>query len=177
MKLVMKRSLRGGAAAVAAIAVGGALSGCVGRPRSAHVAPAGNCAVTAPDGSAPVKGNGLNYGNDRLSVVLWPKGVLLVGPLPGGGANAVVRADGSIYAKQGWWRQVAGRLRVEGRRLDRSARPLDAEVPEGYDLTGFQPVGITFPTTGCWRIVGHLGSAKLEYVVRVKIAYPAAWLQ
>jgi hypothetical protein len=30
------------------------------------------------------------------------------------------------------------------------------------------PAGLTFPTTGCWRITGAVGDARLEFVVRVR---------
>ena len=36
-----------------------------------------------------------------------------------------------------------------------------------YGEQGFIPVILTFPTTGCWRVTGTLGTAKLSYVVKV----------
>lgn len=156
------------------IALGTVLAGCSGVPRSAPASradagssPVKACPVTRPDGSAPFKRKGLNYGNRWLGVVLWPKGVLVAGPLRGGGSYAVINPDGSIYAKQGWWREVEGRLRVRGERLNGGARQLRVEVPEGYGATGFQPTRLTFPTLGCWRIVGSVGDAELPFVVRV----------
>jgi hypothetical protein len=127
----------------------------------------GSCSQTQPSSHPEYELKGFNYGNRAIGVALWPKGVLTAGPLPGGGMMATVNPDGSIHAKQGWWREVKGSLRITGTRLDRSAPPLRADVPEGYESTGFQPVGLIFPTTGCWRVVGHLGDARLAYVVRV----------
>jgi hypothetical protein len=56
---------------------------------------------------------------------------------------------------------------VRGERLDAAAPPLAADVPAGYGAEGFQPTGLTFPTTGCWQVVGSVGDASLEFVVRV----------
>ncbi len=49
-------------------------------------------------------------------------------------------------------RGVAGKLRIDGHRLDGQAPPLTAHVPDGYGDSGFQSTGITFPTEGCWRV-------------------------
>jgi hypothetical protein len=80
---------------------------------------------------------------------------------------ATVNPDGSIWVKLGWWRGVPGRLVISGRRLDASAPPLRADVPDGYGTLGFQATGLTFPTLGCWRVVGRIGRAHLTFVVRV----------
>lgn len=126
------------------------------------------CSVTRPQ--APLDSgasSAINYRNRGLGVVLWPRGHLVAGQLIGGGSYATINEDGSIYAKQGWWRWADGRLRVSGGRVDASAPPLRVRVPDGYESDGFQPVGLTFPTTGCWQIVGRVGEASLTYVVRV----------
>jgi hypothetical protein len=127
------------------------------------------CAVTVPtartDGSFGP--SGFNYGTQKLRVDLWKAGTLRAGILPDGGAMAIVNDDGSIYAKQGWWRGVRGKLRVTGRRLDGFARPLRVDVPDGYGPKGFNPAGLTFPTAGCWKVTGKVGSAQLSYVVKV----------
>ena len=62
---------------------------------------------------------------------------------------------------------MEGRLRIEGRRLDRSAPRLRADVPAGYGPTGFQATGLTFPTRGCWKVIGRVGDARLTFVVHV----------
>lgn len=80
---------------------------------------------------------------------------------------AVINADRSISAKVGWWRGARGTLVIEGRRLDASAPPLRADVPEWYGSQGFQPTGLTFPAMGCWQVVGKVGRARLTFVVRV----------
>jgi hypothetical protein len=109
-----------------------------------------------------------NYGTSRLRAHLnWKDGILRAGTLPDGGSVATIGADGTIRVKQGWWRGQAGRLLITGRRLDRSAPPARANVPTGYGDTGFTPVELLFPTTGCWRVDARQGTAKLSYVVRV----------
>jgi hypothetical protein len=134
---------------------------------------AATCTPTVPTRSAPPgvvdpTAAGFNFGTQRLRVQLgWPKGRLAAGIRPDGGSLATVEEDGSIHAKVGWWRGVAGRLTVTGRRLDAAAPPLTAHVPSGYDRTGFQPTGLVFPSTGCWRVEGRVGAARLTFVVKV----------
>jgi hypothetical protein len=155
--------------AAAAIAV--ALSGCLGEhdPPPASKA-AGPCHVTTPGGDVSFGSPGFDYGNGRLGVALWPGGVLVAGPLPDGSSYADVMPDGSIVAKLGWWRAVEGRLSIAGQRLDAAAPSLRADVPAGYGSSGFQATGLTFPTPGCWRVIGSAGRASLTFVVLVRPA-------
>jgi hypothetical protein len=126
------------------------------------------CAVTAPSGKVPVAGHGFNYGNRSLAVALWPNGELIAGRLADGSAYAEIKPDGSIVAKLGWWRGVEGRLAIQGERVDAAAPPLRAHIPGGYGPAGFQPSGLTFPTRGCWKVVGSTGRARLTFVVVVR---------
>lgn len=78
-----------------------------------------------------------------------------------------VRADGAIGIKFPWYRRAAGRpLTITGRRLDSSAPPLSAEVPDGYHGT-FQASAIVFPTERCWRVTGRVGGRSLTFVTAV----------
>ena len=131
--------------------------------------PASTCPVTdvrgrrPPDPATP----SFNYGNATIRVALSPpNGRIVAGRLPGGGYRATLNEDGSIDAKVGWWRSGSGRIRISGRRLDRPAPPLRAHVPAGYPA-GFQASGLTFPTTGCWRVTGRYRDASLTFTVLV----------
>jgi hypothetical protein len=163
----------------AGLALAAALAGCGGEPSPAAAvesSPAAavqlaeasrQCHVTKPDRNAPYAEEGFNYGNESLGVVLFPRGRLVAGRLPDGSYQAEINPDGSITAKVGWWRAVEGRLRVRGKRLDRRSRRLRADIPDGYPPTGFQPTGLTFPKTGCWKVTGRVGDARLSFVVKV----------
>jgi len=138
----------------------------------ASAAPAGRktllarCPVTAPNASAPA--GTFNYGNARIRAQIWPHGILVAGRLPDGSAWAEINPDGSIVAKLGWWRGVAGTLSIKGRRIDAPAPPLRVELHlASYPEKGFIPSTLTFPTVGCWRVVGSQGGASLVFVVKV----------
>ena len=158
---------------VIALAAGAAIT-CVftGEAASTPSVPTRSCAVTIPK---PMPGRhgfgaaGFNYGSSRIRAHLfWPAGILTAGILPSGAAMAIINKDGSIYMKLGWWRGVDGRLRISGHRMDRAAPALRARVPTGYGIRGFQPAGITFPTIGCWQVVGMVQRQRLTFVVKVR---------
>jgi hypothetical protein len=121
-------------------------------------------ARTRPPSSVP---RSFEYGNGTIAVSLNPSnGRLVAGRLPGGGSMATINDDGSIDAKVGWWRAGGGRIRITGRRLDAHAAPLKAHIPGGYG-GGFQATGLTYATTGCWRVTGRYGRAQLTFTVLV----------
>ncbi len=83
--------------------------------------------------------------------------------------------DGEWYAgpngvKVLWYRSARGKLGIQGRRLDGSAPPLRADIPDGYGATGAQASGIIFPTEGCWEVIGSAGEKELRFVVQVRPA-------
>jgi hypothetical protein len=66
-----------------------------------------------------------------------------------------------------WYSEVAGEIRVTGRRLDAEGVALSAEVPSGYDHVGYQPSSILVPEPGCWEITGSVGEQTLRVVADV----------
>lgn len=87
------------------------------------------------------------------------------------GGPGYILEDGSLEMKTPWWRLSPGRLSVEGQRLDAPAPPMRSYIPDGYAAAGFQPVGLIFPTPGCWKITARLGAGSLSFVTIVdKIA-------
>jgi hypothetical protein len=80
-------------------------------------------------------------------------------PLPG------YRFEGGD--KSYWVRPVGEQLTVIGHRLDGVSIPLQASIPCCYP-TGFQIVGLDFPTKGCWAIEGRAGKSELRYVTEVR---------
>ena len=145
-----------------ALALANSLSLRGERALARRIAAVDPCPITHPNGSSP-PGSTFGsefHGNGAIWVGVWPSNVVVWEP----------EADGSIEAKFGWWRGVAGKLRIEGRRLDATSPPLGAEVPDGYGDAGFQASGILFPTEGCWEVTGRVGPASLSFVTLVVAA-------
>lgn len=133
---------------------------------SAHqgVAEAPACAVTVPNGRGTSgEGDGGNHGNEALATALWPGGRVEFKP----GGPGCVEPDGYLGMKWPWWRGVPGALKIEGRRLDGSAGPLRAHIPNGYGNAGFQSTGLLFAGPGCWEVTGRIGDATLSFVTLV----------
>ena len=152
----------------------------VGEGRQLPVRPAQTptpCEVTIPNGIAavPEQADTASHGNKQLSVGpfgLWPNGTVVFKP---GGAGFVTR-DGSLGMKFGWLRGVPGQLKIEGRRLDAPAPPLRAEIPNGYEDSGFQATYLIFSTPGCWEVTARVGDASLTFVTMVvKIGDGPEW--
>jgi hypothetical protein len=145
-------------------------SSCALAPSASSAETAATChvtvarAATRPPASVP---RSFDYGNASIAVALDPpNGRLVAGRLPGGGSRATINRDGTIWAKVGWWRAGSAKPVITGRRLDAPAPRLRADVPDGY-AAGFQATGLTFPTTGCWRVTGTFGKAHLTFTVLV----------
>jgi hypothetical protein len=117
------------------------------------------CPITRPNGSPPPgRTAGTEFhGNGAIWVGLYAANVVVDEPNP----------DASIGAKLGWWRGAPGQLTITGRRLDGTAPPLTASVPDGYGESGFQATGVSFPVVGCWEVTGRVGQASLTFVTLV----------
>jgi hypothetical protein len=116
--------------------------------------PTGPGTMTISNGDWPVSFTETWYGNDALWAGLGPS---TVGRwFAGEGGNKVL-----------WVREIAGRLTVEGRRIDADAPPLTVSVPDGYGDQGIQASGVVFPTEGCWEVVGKVAERELRFVVAV----------
>ena len=156
--------------ALAMIAVACAAAAANGARHSVGLAAATACKLTVPSArNRPPKPvpRSFDYGNASIAVALaTPNGRLVAGRLPSGGYRATINANGSIDAKYGWWRAGDGDITITGRRLDAHAPPLKAFVPNGY-AGGFQATGLTFATTGCWRVTGRFERAHLTFTVLV----------
>ena len=140
-----------------------------GRQTARKSAPA-KCPVTlpskAPDEARNLFGACCAHWNGQLFVGgLWPDGTVVFRPHGPGSIDP----DGSLGMKFGWYRGegLHGKLIIHGKRLDASAPPLRAFIPEGYADTGFQATGIIFPTEGCWQVTGEVAYARLTFVTRV----------
>lgn len=118
------------------------------------------CPVTTSNKAAGDRTGG-NYGNEALSTSVGQ----LVSFGPGG--PGCVEPDGYLGMKWPWWRHVNGALTIEGRRLDGSARPLRASIPNGYGDTGFQSTGLLFDGPGCWEVSSRVGDASIVFVTLV----------
>jgi hypothetical protein len=121
-------------------------------------------AATRPPRSVPAS---FNYGNTEIAVALLPaNGRLVAGRLPAGGSRATINADGSIYAKYGWWRSGSVKPIITGSLVNDRRTRLRTSVPGGYGA-GFQATALTLPTTGWWRITGRFANKKLVFTVSV----------
>jgi hypothetical protein len=74
--------------------------------------------------------------------------------------------EGNRGMKVAWFRPEGAELEISGRRIDKSAPPLEAYVPSGYP-TRFQATGLAFPTEGCWQITAKAAQSELSFVVWV----------
>jgi hypothetical protein len=122
----------------------------------------GPCNVTIPGGITQIEPG--FYGTKELAFAgAWRDGTIVFKP---GGAGFVL-PDGSLSMKFGWQRGVRGALRIDGRRLDATAPPLRAHIPNAYGDIGFQATALIFPTPGCWEVTGRVGNASVTFITKV----------
>src|SRR5262249_26962822 len=92
--------------------------------------------------------------------------------------HTVWAAASHLYAgkdgnKVAWIRPARVRLVITGRRLDGPPAPLQADTLGVYD-TQFQVSGMTFPSAGCWEVIGKAGDKELRFVTLVTPKPPKA---
>lgn len=143
--------------------------------------PPGDCPVTHANGSTPPgeARSGDYHGNGKLWTTLHHDGMFTVAResspnyLNRDGSIAVdgvLGPDGSVGIKAPWWRGpgVRGRVTIRARRLDREGGSVARMIPpSGYGLTGFQATGLSLPSTGCWKVTGSVGGARLTFVTLI----------
>ena len=125
--------------------------------------PAG-CPVTVPrQARQPADASdGLRwYGNAAVWVLLSVSGVLGTDP----------QQRRPWYSKVPWWRTVPGVLTIRAGPVGGLAAGFHADVPSGYDPTGFQPSGLYWPRLGCWQVTGTIAGQALTFTVWVKAGY------
>ena len=139
--------------------------------------PPQSCA-TPPNGRTPPgEARSLyHHGNGSLWTMLWRDGVIVAD-------KSAQDADGSIRMKFAWWADVAtkngARLAISGNRLGAEHEELRVGVlhpawPEtAFSGTGFWTTTLTFPSAGCWEVVGRIydgasALTTLRFTVAVK---------
>ena len=101
------------------------------------------------------------YGNGVLWVMLPPGGVL-----------PAYRQPSGLYTKFPWFRVQPGSLHVTGERLDGPTGDFSASVGtvDAYGARGFDPSGLTWPSPGCWRVIGTvIGHGSLTITMQVAV--------
>jgi len=110
-----------------------------------------------PSGMSPPPLRGF-YGNDALWVELGTSDGTLAG---------VAEPAGTLGAKFGTYRLVEGALAVSAHRLDGPTGDTSVSVPGGYGGSGFQSMGISFASAGCWSVTETVGGHELVFVIRL----------
>ena len=107
------------------------------------------------------------FGTDRLWTNLPVNGML-----KGLGADRSAMHT-TFSEKLFWWRQGYAeprpKLTVTGKRIDSPASPLEIS-PAANAFTkhaSAMPVGVGFPTVGCWQITGRYEDEELTFVIWV----------
>ena len=118
-------------------------------------------------------------GADPMGVTNWyinQGRTIWAGPVPESGwpSGGTLFSGGAVVKGQKtyWVRPRGTQLLVSGRRLDASAAPVEAHIPCCY-TSGFQIVGLLFPTEGCWEVTAKAGDSELHFVTLVNRPFVA----
>lgn len=172
------------------LAIGAALATAVGCAAAADPvadasstasATTASCRVTFPNGRTPPgeHRNPHHHGNGRLWTQLPLRSEpYLDGPMFTPGTYSTrgypgLHRDGTATDKFYWWgsRAAKSHLKITGRRLDATAKPLRAHVGVGTAHSPhFWPSYVTFSSSGCWQVTAKAGKkAKLTFRLAVSI--------
>jgi hypothetical protein len=128
------------------------------------------CSPTQPNGYTPPGSfSSHNHGAGPLVVNLWIWPSLKAATAAN--AASLVRADGAVRVKMGWWRVEPGELTLAARRIDGPAPAPQVSVGTvaAYGERGFVSSSLLFATRGCYEVVGRLGEAELAFVVHIDV--------
>jgi hypothetical protein len=121
------------------------------------------CPVTVPTGFTPpgLPRYPTYFGNRGLWTTLFANGLVIV-------PKDDITPDGTLGMKFPWWRGpgIRGLLHISGKELTTGS--LVTAHTAGYGLQGFNASMILFPTTGCYRVTGKAGPARLSFVTLVR---------
>jgi hypothetical protein len=118
--------------------------------------------VAPPDPNADPVGPANWYINGNRTI--W------AGPVPESGwpsGGTLFSGGAKVKGQKTYWVRPQGtQLLISGRRLDAGAPPVEAHIPCCYG-SGFQIVGLFFPTEGCWEVTARAGDSELQFVTLI----------
>lgn len=123
------------------------------------------CQVTEPVWLAPPEDSAIPDEPQPANYIANADRSMLVGAWWWGNEDYPLRT-GERGNKVGWFRPEGAELTITGRRIDRKAPPMVADVPCCYP-TRFHSSGLYFPTEGCWEVMAEAGGNELTFVVWV----------
>lgn len=149
--------------------------GCGGQPRSTLPPATPQAAAPTPTSAPTVQARSGDACPITKPTQVPPTDTDVFGDGPGAEwycspDNELCAVKNGPWSAGGWkigWRKPRGAsLQVTGRRLDATAPPLRASIPDGYFGT-FQSSGLTFPSAGCWQVEARAAASTLRFVVTV----------
>ena len=118
----------------------------------------GECDVTPTvHATAPTDPNAGSVGSAEW--YMNPERTIWAGPVPANGWR--VGAE-----KTYWVRPQGAELQISGHLVGLPESVLEAVIPCCYP-TGFQIVGLKFPSAGCWKVRATAGDQQLQFVTLV----------
>jgi hypothetical protein len=139
------------------------------------------CHPTLPNNVAPPAhlehyAGEYTYFMDGIWAGLYPDGIMLIDKESeiASGKYAGWRSQKMVWTRDDG---VEGPLIVTGQRLDAVApEAVNLFFDQQYGPTGFTPVGITFPSAGCWQVVGIVGDHVITFTMEVVFVDVYPWM-